>query len=327
VNILLWVMILSITFKALQATIWFASLGFSFGVWPNVAETLTNHDDPLYFITLWFLLLSFTLFGYRGAQKKTLISVFLLLVLGFIAGQRRATYAAFGVMLVGYMVLLTKQDRKILVRALSVFLVVFVLYVGAFWNSGYGRMSMIALSVKATITGAGGVRGDKDFESTMYREYENYNLATTYKLSPVIGNGFGMPFLMPIRLWSIGSFGAYIPHNQILWIIVKTGAVGGFMFWLFFNSIAFNGARIFRKLKDPYLKSLCAICIISILGQCVVSYVDMQLTWTRNMVHLGTLTGLIPVIQNLGVEQPASGTTEKRSRTNVAEEHDAPGSV
>ena len=301
---LIWIMIIGVTFKAFQGAIWFASLGFSFGEYPRVLETLTNHEDPLFFMTLWFLLFGLTIFSYRGKQQKTLWWLLVPLIIGFVAAQRRAMYAALGVALLAFLVLLSKKDRDKIVKSLSIFLVVFVIYVAAFWNSGYNSASLVALAVRATITGEGGTRGEQDFNSTLYRKIENYNLAYTFRWNPVIGMGFGRPFETPIAIWNINysKLGQVIPHNQILWIFVKTGTIGGFLFWLFFNSFAFNSARIFTKLSDPYLKAVCAVCIISVVGQLVVSYVDMQLTWYRNMVHLGILMGLIPVCQNLDLK-------------------------
>jgi hypothetical protein len=34
----------------------------------------------------------------------------------------------------------------------------------------------------------------------------------------------------------------------------------------------------------------------------VVSYYDLQLTYYRNMIYLGTLMGLVPALQGLAIE-------------------------
>jgi hypothetical protein len=301
---LIWIMIVGVTFKAFQGALWFASLGFSFGEYPRVLQTLTNHEDPLFFATLLFLLLGFVLFGYKGKQQKALLWLLIPLIIGFVAAQRRAMYAALGVTLLAYFVILSKKDRAVLIKPLSIFLVIFAMYVAAFWNSGYSRASFIALAVRATITGEGGTRGDQDYNSTYYRKVEDYNLAYTFRWNPTLGMGFGRPFQTPIATWDIfhSKLGQVIPHNQVIWIFVKTGAIGGFLFWFFFNSYVLNGARIFTKLSDPYFKAVCAVCVIFVVSQLVVSYVDMQLTWYRNMVHLGILMGLVPVCQNLDLK-------------------------
>jgi O-antigen ligase len=100
----------------------------------------------------------------------------------------------------------------------------------------------------------------------------------------------------------------YLPHNQILWVFVKMGAIGGTLFWLFFNSFVFRGAMILTRLKDSYLKAVCAVCVVAIVNQFVVSYVDMQLAWYRNMVYLGLLMGLVPVLERLDGLVSAKGS-------------------
>lgn len=297
---LFWICIAGISVKAFQGAERYASLGFGFGYWPNVYETLTNHEDPVFFITLFIFLIGLVIFGGHPKQRRALQWLLLPLILGYIAAQRRATYASFIATFVAFMVLLPKVERQRLLRTLIVVLIVFGLYLGAFWNS-YSKFGVVAQQVRATLTGEGNIRGEKDYASSLYREQENYNLAITLQSSPAVGIGFGKPFQIAVRLWSIdiNKLGMYIPHNQILWIFVKMGVIGGFLFWLFFNSFVFRGAMVFSRLTDPYLKVVCALCVVAVINQFVVSYVDMQLTWYRNMVYLGLLMGLVPSLENM----------------------------
>ena len=98
----------------------------------------------------------------------------------------------------------------------------------------------------------------------------------------------------------------YIPHNQVLWLAVKLGAIGYFLFFIFVDAFLFKGAMIFSRIRDPYLKSVCAVCIIAIINQLVVSYFDMQLTWYRNMIYLGLLMGLLPTLEFLDAQSQES---------------------
>jgi hypothetical protein len=297
---LFWFCIAGISIKAFQGAERYASLGFSFGYWPNIYETLTNHEDPVFFITLFVLLIGLVLFGSHPKQRRALQWLLLPLIVGYIAAQRRATYASFIASLVAFIVLIPKEERQRFLRVSMMILFVFGLYVGAFWDS-HSKAGVVAQQVRATFTGEGNIRGEKDYASSLYRDQENYNLAITVQSTPIIGIGFGKPFQLAVRLWSIdiNKLGMYIPHNQILWIFVKMGVVGGFLFWLFFNSFVFRGAMVFSRLADPYLKAVCALCVVAVINQLVVSYVDMQLTWYRNMVYLGTLMGLVPALEKM----------------------------
>jgi hypothetical protein len=300
VESLVWIFIVAISFKAFQGAYRFASLGFSFGRWPNIYETLTNHEDPVFSVTLFVLLVGLVLFKANQSQRRTLQWLSIILVIGFVAGQRRAAYASLMASMCVVIVLLDNQHRKAFLKGFLAFTIVFGLYLAAFWNSE-NRLGSVAKQFRSTVTGEGGVRGEKDNNSTLYRLIENYNLAYTFRSSPAIGRGFGMPFDTPLRLWTIdiNKLGKYMPHNQILWIFVKTGVVGALVFWMFFNSFVFRGTRVFVKLTDPYLKAVCLMCVAAVVNQLVVSYVDMQLTWYRNMIYLGALLALITVIEQL----------------------------
>jgi hypothetical protein len=297
---LIWFCVAGITFKALQGAIRFASLGFSFGSWPNVYETLTNHEDPVFIITLFVLLMAMLLFHSSSHQRRVLLWLSPLLLLGFVAGQRRATYASFIVTILAFLILIPKRERQKVLRILILVVAVFGVYLAAFWNS-YSRLGSVAQQFKSTVTGGGNIRGEyKDEMSIQYRTDENYNLSYTFKLAPLVGRGFGVAYERPLLPWgSSFALSDYLPHNQILWVFVKMGVIGGMLFWLFFNSFVFRGAMVLARLKDSYLKAVCAVCVVAVVNQFVVSYVDMQLAWYRNMVYLGLLMGLVPVLERL----------------------------
>jgi hypothetical protein len=304
IHSLLWVCIAGITIKAVQGAIRYAENGFSFGWWPNIVDTYTNHEDPVFMITLFLLLIALTVFRAPTKQKGALLWLLLPLMLGFQSAQRRATYASFMASMLAFIVLLPKEQRNRVLRATVSGAIVFAIYLGAFWNVN-SKVGALAQQFKATVTDSEGVRGDKDKESDYYRDAENYNLGFTYRAVPIAGVGFGNPYLTPARMWGVQvlALGKYIPHNQILWIFVEMGVIGGIVFWLFLNSFVFYATVVFRRLTDPYFKAVCTICIVQVINQCVVSYVDMQLTYYRNMTYLGILMGLVVVIDRLDKEK------------------------
>jgi len=295
-HMLVWVIIAGISAQAFQGTFRFASNGFSFGHWPNILETYTSHEDPVFMILLFFLLGGIVIYNVRDTQRKALLYLVPILVLGYIAAQRRATYASIMASGLVFFMLMPKMHKVRLSKALAVFGVLFGIYLAIFWNS-YSRAGAIAQQFKATVTEEAGTRGQKDITSTLYRKSESFNLATTIRHAPVIGIGFGKAFERPLKPWgSVFPLSDFIPHNQIFWIFAKLGIVGGFCFWFMFNTYALQGTLVFYRLKDPYLKAVCAVCVIAIANQLVVSYVDMQLTFYRNMTILGVLMGTIQIL-------------------------------
>lgn len=300
-RLLIWVVIGALAFKAMQGGIRAVRLGFSFGS----RTELTNHEDPLFFVSLFILLFGMILFRSDDKQKKILYWLLLPMLGIFILSQRRATYAALGFSLITFMILLPKIQRAKLLKKMFPVAIAGVLYLAIFWNSE-SSIALPAQLVKSSISSDHETAGDR-YYSNLYRDFENYNLAQTVKRSPVIGIGFGNKYDQPIALPKIPfPLRDYIPHNEIYWLIVKMGVIGFFLFWLFINSYVMSATYTFMRLKDPYLKAICAVAIIAIVGQIVVSFVDLQLTFYRNMVYLGMIMGLLSTIERLDTTESST---------------------
>ncbi len=295
VHSLVWVCILTIAFKAFQAIEGFAELGFEFGE----VRTLTNHEDAVFFVLLFLLLAAFYLFGGETSQRRWLAWLSIPILFGFYLANRRAAYASFAVSVIAFYLLLHREHQRRLRNTLIIFSFFFGIYLVSFWNSD-GRLAMVAQAVRSTLFSHDmDAVSWKDYTSTLAREQENYNLAVTFRKAPVVGIGFGNKHEFPIMNYGEFKLKGYITHNEILWLLVKSGAIGYYVFFLFLNLIVLYGAMTFTNLNDPYLKAVCAICVIAVLNQIVASYVDMQLTFPRNMFFLGVLIGLVPVIKSI----------------------------
>lgn len=305
VRLAMWVVIAAVSVKALEAAVRFGAQGFSFGNWPFIVDTFANHEDPVFIITLFILLLGLLFWGSDDRQRKALLWLFPLLLLGYVAAKRRATYASLAASLIAFVFLLPPEKRRVFFRWTGVLALVFALYVGAFWNS-YSRVGSVAQQFRSTFFPAKTEPGSRDYYSDLYRKQETYNLAVTMKRAPVLGVGFGMPYDQPVRMWGSNfPLAKYIPHNEIVWMLVKTGVLGFLIFWFFFNSFVVYAAGVLRNLKDPYLSAVCVVAVVAVVNQLVVSYVDMQLNWARSMTYLGLLFGLVPAIARIDADQRA----------------------
>jgi len=121
VHLLVWSAIAGVTFKALQGAERYASLGFSFGRWPEIYETLTNHEDPVFIVTMFVLLIALVLFGDHGKERRALTFLVIPLLLGYVAAQRRAAYASFMATLAALFVLIPERQRRTVMRVVGVF--------------------------------------------------------------------------------------------------------------------------------------------------------------------------------------------------------------
>ncbi len=302
IRTMMWVCIAAISFKALQGDGRFFSLGCTFAGYP----TLTNHEDPVFFLDLIVFTFALVLFNAKNAQRTALCWLFPILVLGFFVGERRAAYAAIGPVVLAFVAVLPRREERLFLKVLLPAAFLAVIYCAAFWNSESKIASPVRL-VKTGLTVDPEESGGR-YYSNLYREIEKYDLASTVREVPLTGLGFGMKYEMPLPLVKIDfPLRDYIPHDEILWLIVKLGALGFVFFWFFIDSFAFRTASTLAHADDPYLRAFCVMAVAAVVNQIVVSSYDLQLTYYRNMVFLGTLMGLQSSIELLG--RQASGRT------------------
>ena len=75
---------------------------------------------------------------------------------------------------------------------------------------------------------------ERDYLSNLYRDIETQNLQFTISTSPIMGIGFGRPFIEVrplVDLTATWPLQLYMPHNNMLWIWMRTGIVGFMNFW------------------------------------------------------------------------------------------------
>ncbi|MEX1062272.1 MAG: O-antigen ligase family protein [Balneolaceae bacterium] len=297
INVLLWIFIIGVTLKAFQGIGRFVSLGFTTGGF----DVLTNHEDPVFTVTLLILLAGFMVYKVDTRQRLWLFVLLLPLLLGFYVAQRRAAYASLMVSVCTFIVLLPMLKRWYFLKFFLPVLAFLMLYGVVFWNSG-STLGRPVQMIKSGLEKPSSETNYRDYNSNLYREFENYNLASTVAGNPITGTGFGKKYDQPIPLAAINfTLSEYIPHNQILWVLVKMGGIGFLTFWFFFNSIAAKGTQVFFRLEDPYLKVVALFIVVAIINQMVVSYFDLQLTYYRNMLYLGCLIGIIPALERISL--------------------------
>ena len=304
---LMWVCILMITFKALQGAARFVSYGFSFAGF----ATLTNHEDPVFITTLIVFVCGLWLFGAKHRQRTFITVAMVVLVAGFAAGQRRAAYAGLFIGIAALVALLPRAQLMRLSKIALPLAPILILYIVVALNTNTKLGSPVRLLATSFSTEEEEA-GDR-YYSNLYRENEKYNLAVTLRSSPLMGIGFGKKYQTPIGLARIPfPLWNYIPHNEILWLLVKTGGLGFFLFWFFLNSYVFKGAYVLKNVRDPYLRAVGIISLVAVVNQLVVSYYDLQLTYYRNMIYLGILMALLPMIERADAESALERRTEDK---------------
>lgn len=310
VRAVIWVCIAAITVKAFEGTIRFAGLGFTLGG----HDALLTHEDPIFFITLWILLFGLSAHGVRSAQRTTLWWVFIPLLLGFYAANRRAAFASLAASLIVFGTLLpAPQRRRILKRSIPVIIALGV-YAALFWGSA-SPIAAPLNQIRSGFVDDYATLGDRNYYSNLYRKLENFNLAYTVRQYPATGIGFGTKYYQPLELVKINyALRDYMAHNNILWLLVKVGGIGFLLFWMFVNVFGARGGLLVMRLQNPYLKAVGIMIVVAVINQLVAAYFDLHLVRYRTMTYMGALMGLLPALD-------AAVTAEQSGRTQGTDDN------
>ncbi|HVD30214.1 MAG TPA: hypothetical protein VNE19_00700, partial [Methylomirabilota bacterium] len=128
----------------------------------------------------------------------------------------------------------------------------------------------------------------------------------TIHQDPVLGVGFGREFIMVATLADLSwwPFWRFETHNNVLWMWLKTGAVGYAIFWFLMGSAISRAAYAARRLVDPALRTAGLFCLLSVVGVIVFAWVDLGLVSGRVTVFLGTVLGLVSVLPAVDGARP-----------------------
>ena len=307
----LWVSIAGISFKAFEGAYRMVSMGFSLGG----HDALLNHEDPVFMITLIILWFGLIVFHVHSRQRKALAWLFPILLIGYYAANRRAAYASLGVSLITFLILLPRPALVRILKYAAGGIVIFAIYGAAFWGSN-SRFAAPINQIRSGFVDDEATLGERNYYSNLYRKLEDYNLAFTIRSTPLMGIGFGTKYDQPLALVAINySLRDYMAHNNILWLMVKVGGIGFFIFWFFMDGFALRATSMLKVLEDPYFKAVTIMIIIAIINQLVAAYFDLHLVRYRTNLYLGTLMGLFPAIERYVNPQatPSREETENAS--------------
>lgn len=273
-----------------------------------------EHSASLHFNMAVVLLLAGWLFRARfGVGYLLLITAVVAIVPVYLAAERRSAVVALAAAIILLALVLHGQRRAAfwyLVPAVTVFSVI---YLAAFWN-GQGGLAFPAQAVKSVLAPESLSAADQG--SNLYRQIETYNIVETVKAYPLLGSGFGHPFLRILPLPYIPFVWAdYFPHNSILWIWMNTG-IGGFlaMLWLFAVAVLHGVRKSVRA--GGQVGALVLGSVLFIVMYVVYAYVDIG--WdTQSMIFLAVA---LAVIDGVGpdVEREQAMHRSRRAPTHRA---------
>jgi O-Antigen ligase len=289
----IWVLIAAIGLKTAQGIVRFAYVR-SNGL---QVDAITGHEDVVFFAAFVLLLAGLILFGARLEpparwQRGIMLVVLPPLVLTLLVTNRRIGILVLAAGLALLALLLLRTRRDLFLRLAPVVLISVGIYTALFWN-GTGTVSQPIRAVRSLIAPA----TERDRSSNAWRELENLNISYNIRTAPITGLGFGRPYSFIVAQPPLDATGftywRYIAHNAIYWVWMKMGLIGFILFWNLVGSAVVLALVTFRQLRDGYLRALALTVAGVVLMQVIFSYADLGLTYSRSMIFLGCMLGVL----------------------------------
>ena len=254
-----------------------------------------GHDSAVFLSNMILLVLAQRVFGGTAWQRR--LGPLLLPIVAFVllASQRRAANVTLLVSLAVFFFVFLIVHRRAFFQIAVPLVLAGAIYFPLFWNNT-GILGQPARAVRSMIT-----PDVRDEASNYYREVEKINVRATILANPLLGVGFGREFLfvIPLADLSFWQFWRYEPHNNILWIWLKTGAPGFAVFWALIGSAIVSAAHFAKALRGPDERSFALFSLGVVISSMVFCWVDTGLTFPRFAVVLGTTLGTLAVLDQL----------------------------
>jgi phosphate starvation-inducible membrane PsiE len=259
-------------------------------------EAIMAHEESYFFALFILATLVAAIWG-RGLNRRIMFVLVVGAALSFFAmlvNHRRSAELALIAGAAVVMVLAIRFDDKQRGRWLGLTLLVVVavtiLTVG-YWNHTTGLVGELVRPIRSLF-----VPDQRDYLSNIYRVAENANIQFTFKSSPLFGTGFGIPMIVIFPMADISyvyPLWNYIPHNTVLWIGMRMGALGYVAFFGLLAMAILQACRQLATRRDPLINSFAAFAVAAIVAEMIQGYNDLQLDSYRNLIVFGAVLGLI----------------------------------
>jgi hypothetical protein len=284
----------------------FASLSALDGLWREVAlidtgiidsvpEFWFSHETVVIWGAAVMVVLAQLVFGASRWQRLLGLVTVPVAAYAMLASERRAGLVALMVAVLIFALSLLKINRKAFFIYTVPLLLIGAVYLPLFWNNS-GTFGQAARAVRSLSS-----PDPRDAASNAWRDLEAINVRATIHSDPILGIGFGRPFLQVVKVPDISFFvfWNYEAHHAILWVWMKTGAIGFILFFTVMLTAIARSIWLAKTLRYPELRTFAMLGASVIVLALVFTYVDLGLTSTRVPLLLGVILGTVGVLDRV----------------------------
>ena len=311
----LWALVLGVAFKSTQGIVIFFSVR---SLRPR-PDAVLGHEEALFFGVFIFLTLSLWLFEIRGSLRTTATVLFPIVLVADLVNGRRTAWLVLGsglitLFIVGFVCL--PERRRFLRRLGAATLVISAVYLPAYWNHT-GTLAQPARGIRSVSS-----PDPRDASSNLYRVQENANLKLNIKQSFPFGKGFGVPinYALPIvDIKSLDPLITYIPHDGVLYIVMRMGVLGGTAFWSMLGMGIISACRL-AKSANRELAALGALVVCLLVVYVFQGYNDQGFYFYRIAIAVGSMLGMSEAARRLDLAGVGLGLGRGRGALPASDE-------
>ncbi len=170
-----------------------------------------------------------------------------------------------------------------------------VVYFPAFWHKS-GTLAQPARAIASSISPSA-----RDKSSDVYRQQENANLKYNIGQGGPIGKGFGIPidYALPIvNIQDIDPDILFIPHNGVLYVLMRMGILGAIAQWSMIAAGIIAGCRLARS-GDKEMAVIGTLVACGVADYALEGATDQGFYFYRIAFVVGALLGITEVARRI----------------------------
>lgn len=297
-NAVFWMVVLGSGFKAVQGLVIFVQVRH---VQPR-PDAVLGHEEAFFFGLFVLLILALWLYEIDGPLRTTGTLLLPIVLAADLVNSRRTGFLilAVGVVALSVIGFVTLPHRRRFLRRFGVCaLIGAAVYLPAYWNHT-GGFAQPARAIRSLVS-----PNARDQSSDLYRVQENANLKLNIRQAGVLGKGFGVPinYQLPIAdIRSIDPLITYIPHNGVLYVVLRLGILGTIAFWSLLGA-AITGGCLLARSRNRELAAFGAVFVCALLAYAIQGYNDQGFFFYRIAIVMGLLLGLYESARRWNAEE------------------------
>jgi O-antigen ligase len=300
IRALLWTLVGTVGFKALQGIyLWISNRH----VVPR-PESYISHEASYFFAIFVILVAGLWLFDQRGRLRTWATWLLPLVIFAIVVNNRRVIWEMLGLGLLCFGIIAYKAmpiRRGVLGKAIAALVLCSAVYFPVMWNRTGGLAAPVR-AIKSQISPS-----YRDASSDVYRVQENANLELNIKQSAPLGKGYGVKIDYALPIVDISAQDpviVYVPHNQVLDVLMRMGFLGGVAVWFLIGVGIISGSRL-AMVRDRELAVIGLVVACALVAYAVIGAVDVGFFFYRIAFITGTLLGLAEAARRLAHESPS----------------------